>query len=98
MLTVAEALAAVDNAAREILSVDELANMRLRVEVTSVNASRSPSSMVPSGQQVIVVVFDDEARLWLNPEETVPELFVRARSDLQDFVAESRFGWGQRRD
>jgi enterochelin esterase-like enzyme len=76
------ALAAVRRAANDILNADELAD-----------ASVSMDSL-----QILVTVHGEELRLWHDPKESASELYVRARSDLQDFVAESRFGWGQLRE
>ncbi len=44
-----------------------------------------------------VAVHAHEMRVWLQPTEDVIDFTARLRSDLQDSVAESGFGWGELR-
>lgn len=55
------------------------------------------STIVSEDLLLRVVVFDEEMGFWLYPPEDASGFTARLRSELQDFVAESGFGWGELR-
>lgn len=98
VMTVAELKAAVEPAVREILTDEELASSSMRVTDESAPlASLDDEELLTQSTQLQVFVKGESAILWANGDETRDEVYIRVRSDLQDFVAESKFGWGQLR-
>jgi len=103
-MTVAELIDAVQPALREILTPAELAKTTTRV-------TWAPDSMTGLGRRqtmdgdeslrpealLEIRTLGEHKGVWVSGEETVSEVCERVRSDLQDFVAESNFGWGQLR-
>lgn len=90
--------AAVAPALREILRAEELAAASVRVL-----HSAAPLSAMDDGEalgpdtQLQVFVLGESCLAWVDGSESAEEVRARIRSDLQDFVAESTFGWGQQR-
>lgn len=105
--TVGELMDAVAPAFREILTTAELAGT-----TTVVLRQPGPFSWRPLETWPVVADGDtldddcvlwvrtlgDSALLWVGSDgATAQETYERVRSELQDFVAESSFGWGQLR-
>ena len=102
VLTVAEVLALVRPAFRGMLHDDEYRSLRLVVVPTE--ASGGPAlnedDLVEHGSAVLRWRIMQERGWsgWLDVDGG-PEALVRGvQSDLQDFIAESRFGWGEFRE
>lgn len=102
--TVGEMLRAVTPALREILSEEELAATSTRVVRQTAGHSISTMDDWPTldtddvlddGTLLDYRTFDDRGGSWMQGRETATEMYERFRSELQDFVAESEFGWGQ---
>lgn len=55
------------------------------------------SAIISEDLLLKVVVHGEETRVWLYPPEDADGFAARLRSDLQDFVTESGFGWGELR-
>ncbi len=98
MLTVSDVVAEVQRAADEILSLDERSDLRISVIGQSRSRVNRDDEPGDNGAHVQVAVLGEELRIWVDFNELPSSLFARARSDLQDFVAESSFGWGQWRE
>ena len=104
--TVGEVLRIVAPALREILTEHELA-------ATTIRAVRQPGDQqmpaletwptLGNGDRLDdrtllhIRTFVDSCGSWVQGRETASEMYERVRSELQDFVAESTFGWGQLR-
>ena len=56
-----------------------------------------PSVIFRENVLLRVIVHDEQIRIWPYPTENTIDFKVRLRSELQDFVAESGFGWGELR-
>ncbi|GAA4755135.1 hypothetical protein GCM10025783_30360 [Amnibacterium soli] len=104
MMTVGEFMDAVQPALQEILSPEELAETTTRVTWSAVAPTglgrRRPMSddepLLPDAL-LEVRTLGEHKGIWVDGAETAAEAYERVRSDLQDFVAESKFGWGQLR-
>jgi hypothetical protein len=98
VMTVAELKAAIGPAVREILTAEEFRLSSVRVTSESAPlASLGDSEPLTQSTQLQVFVMGESAVIWVGGDETRDEVYTRVRSDLQDFVAESKFGWGQLR-
>jgi len=96
MMVVEEILLAARPALEAILTPKELE--RTHLDVVTTNDEPVESSTIISEDLLLrVVVYDEEMRFWLYPPEGANGFTARLRSELQDFVAESGFGWGERR-
>lgn len=101
--TVGEMRLIIAPALAEILTPQECAATRLRVlhraGYSMADRARWPergdTDRLDEMTLLDYVVFDDRGGSWMHDIETAPEMYSRFRSELQDFVAESRFGWGQ---
>jgi hypothetical protein len=103
-MTVAELIQAVQPALREILTAEELAATTTRVtwapdRMTGLGRRRTMSDGEPLRPEALLEVrtLGEHQGIWVDGNETATEVYERVRSDLQDFVAESTFGWGQLR-
>ena len=103
-MTVAELRTAIAPALREILTSEELAATTVRVacwvaplEGPPDEAWLTDADEVGTDTMIVVTTLGETQGLWVDGSESPSELHERVRSDLQDFVAESRFGWGQLR-
>ncbi|WP_113717325.1 hypothetical protein [Arthrobacter dokdonensis] len=93
MMIVEEILLAARPALEAILTQDELE--RTHLDVVTAKAEPVTSSTIVSTDLLLrVFVFDEEMGFWLYPPEGADGFTARLRSELQDFVAESGFGWG----
>lgn len=104
--TVGEMLQVVAPALREILTEQELAATTTRVlrqpaallvPVTDTWPVLDDGDVLDDDTLLEVRTFDDRCGSWMQGRETAAEMFARFRSELQDHVAESAFGWGQLR-
>lgn len=96
MMTVEDILLAAQPALEEILTPNELG--RTHVDVVTTKDQPVMSLAIAREDLLLrVVVFDGAMRVWLYPPGDANGFTVRLRSDLQDFVAESGFGWGMLR-
>lgn len=96
MMIVEEILLAARPALEAILTPDELEHTQIKVVTT--NGEPVPSSTLVSDDLLLrVVVYDEEMGFWLYPPEDANGFTARLRSELQDFVAVSGFGWGELR-
>lgn len=100
-------------ALREILTAEELAATTITAVREPPEARDPEHHVIPPFDQwpqvedeallddqilLRVCTFSDSIGIWAGGgRETAEELHERFRSDLQDFVAESTFGWGQLR-
>lgn len=96
MMIVEEILLAAQPALEAILTREELERTHLEV-VTTEGEPVTPSSTISEDLLLRVVVCGEEMGFWLDPPEDVDGFTNRLRSELQDFVAESGFGWGELR-
>ena len=104
--TVGEMLRVVESAMCEILSEDELGATSIRVtretaldpitRLEDVSALDAEDEL-DDDTLLQFTVFDERGGSWMQGRETAADMHRRFRSELQDFVAESRFGWGQLR-
>lgn len=104
VMTVAELIKAVQPALPEILTPEELAETTSTVTwaphfMTGLGRRQTMSDDEPLRPEAMleVRILGEHQGIWGNGDETAIEVYERVRSDLQDFVAESRFGWGQLR-
>lgn len=91
---------------REILTVEERAATTTRV-VRRTPGHRMltladwpvvpPEDELDDETLLVFRTFDEQGGSWMQGRETATQMVERFRSELQDFVAESRFGWGQLR-
>lgn len=104
--TVGEMLEVVAPALREILSAEELAATSTRVVRQTAEHSMltledwpalTADDQLDDETLLAFQTFDDQGGSWMQGRETATEMYKRFRSELQDFVAESSFGWGQLR-
>lgn len=96
MMIVEEILLAARPALEVILTPDELECTHLDV-LTAQGEPVTSSTIVSEDLLLRVVVFGEEMGFWLYPPEGSDGFTARLRSELQDFVAESGFGWGELR-
>lgn len=103
-MTVEELIEAVQPALREILTPEELAATTTKVPwapdfMTGLGHRQTMSDNEPLRPEAMLEVrtLDEYQGIWIDGHETAAEVYERVRSDLQDFVAESKFGWGQLR-
>ncbi|MFD1721854.1 hypothetical protein [Amnibacterium endophyticum] len=101
-----EMLDVVAPALREILSVEELAATSTRVIRQTAGHSMltledwptlTADDQLDDETLLAFQTFDDQGGSWMQGRETATQMYKRFRSELQDFVAESKFGWGQLR-
>jgi hypothetical protein len=104
--TVGEMLEVVAPALREILSAEELAATCTRVIRQTAEHSMltlegwprlTADDQLDDETLLAFQTFDDQGGSWMQGRETATQMYERFRSELQDFVSESRFGWGQLR-
>ena len=96
MMIVEEILLAARPALEAILTPDELEHTH--IDVVTERGEPVTSSTIASADLLLrVFVFDEEIGFWLYPPEGADGFTARLRSELQDFVAESGFGWGELR-
>lgn len=95
-MIVEDILLAAQPALEEILTPKELERTRVDV-VTTKDEPVMSSAIISEDLLLRVVVCDESMRVWLYPPEDANGFTARLRSDLQDFVAESGFGWGELR-
>lgn len=96
MMFVEDVLRAARPALEEILTSDELERTLLDV-VTTKDEPVMPLAIVKEDLLLRVILDDEEMRVWLQSTEEEIDFAARLRSDLQDFIAESEFGWGELR-
>ncbi|WP_146070346.1 hypothetical protein [Arthrobacter sp. GMC3] len=96
MMIVEEILLAARPALDAILTPNEIECTRVDV-VTSKFEPVQSSTLVSDDLLLRVIVYDEAMGFWLYPPEDVDGFTARLRSELQDFVAESGFGWGELR-
>ena len=96
MMIVEEILLAARPALETILTPNELERTQLDV-VTTRDEPVTSSTIISEDLLLRVVVYGEEMRFWLYPPEGANGFTARLRSELQDFVAESGFGWGELR-
>ena len=91
-------------AMRELLTAEELAATSTRVIRKADGHSMltikhwptvDPDEELDDETLLEFHTFEDWGGSWMQGRETATEMYERFRSELQDFVAESRFGWGQ---
>lgn len=106
MKTVSQMLQVVTPALREILTPDELAATSTRVVRQTpglfpvewqIRPVRMQEDTLDDRTLLEVRIFDDRCSSWMQGRETAIEMYERFRTELQDFVAESTFGWGELR-
>ncbi|KQO60002.1 hypothetical protein [Curtobacterium sp. Leaf261] len=102
VLRVGEILRVVEAVFAEMLHPDELASSSFvvtRVDDWRRTTSLARDDLVESGEAWVRwrVCGEDGGSSSINVEEGRSQLVRRVQSDLQDFIAESRFGWGQLR-
>lgn len=102
--TVGEMLRVVDRVLPEILTEEELAALTMRVlhvpDVATLQwleqaPERLGSDLLDEQTLLVYGVHDDRGGSWMQGSETAAAMRERFRGELQDFVAESAFGWGQ---
>lgn len=101
--TVGEMLQTVTPALQEVLSDEELAATSTRVirptaghtMLTMDWPTLDADDVLDDDTLLDYRTFDDRGGSWMQGIETATEMYERFRSELQDFVAESKFGWGQ---
>ncbi|MFC8304332.1 hypothetical protein ACFUCV_11675 [Specibacter sp. NPDC057265] len=96
MMIVEEILLAAWPVLEAILTPDELERTHLDV-VTAKGEPVTSSTIVSEDLLLRVFVFDEKMGFWLYPPESTDGFTARLRSEFQDFVAESGFGWGELR-
>jgi hypothetical protein len=96
MMIVEHILLAAQPALEEILTPNELGRTQVDV-VTTKDELVMSSANISEHLLLRVVVYDEAMRVWLYPPKDANGFTARLRSDLQDFVAESGFGWGELR-
>ena len=96
MIIVEEISLAARPALEAILTPNELERTHLDVVTTRDEPVKSSTS-ISEDLLLRVIVCDEEMRFWLYPPEGAYGFTARLRSELQDFVAESGFGWGELR-
>lgn len=96
MMIAEEILLAARPALEAILTPNELERTHMDV-VTTKGEPVGSSTIVSEDLLLRVVVYDEEMWFGLYPPEGANGFTARLRSELQDFVAESGFGWGELR-
>ena len=96
MVIVEDILLAARPALEEILTSGELDQTQVDV-VTTENEPVMPATLLRENLLLRVIVHDEQIRIWLYPTEGAIDFKARLRSDLQDLVADSGFGWGELR-
>ncbi|UIK88301.1 hypothetical protein [Arthrobacter polaris] len=96
MMIVEEILLAAQPALEAILTPIELDRARLEM-VTTKGEPVTASTIVSADLLLRVFVYDEQMGFWLYPPEGISGFMARLSSELQDFVAESGFGWGELR-
>lgn len=96
MMIVEDILLAARPALEAILTPNELERTRMDV-VTAKGEPVMSSTIISVDLLLRVFVFDEQMGFWLYPPEGAEGFTARLRSELQDFVAESGFGWGELR-
>lgn len=76
-----------------VLTPNELEHARMDV-VTMKGEPVSPSAIISEGLLLRVFVCGEQIGFWLYPDEDTNVFTARLRSEPQDFVAQSGFGWG----
>ena len=102
--TVREMLQVVAPALEEILTAEELAATSTRVirqpageSMLTIKDWPAVTSEDALSDETLLEfrTFEDWGGSWMQGRETAAEIYARFRSELQDYVAESKFGWGQ---
>lgn len=102
--TVGEMLRVVERVLPEILTEEELAALTLRVlhmpelatlEEREQAPERDGSDLLDEQTLLVYGIHDDRGGSWMQGRESASAMRERFRGELQDFVAESAFGWGQ---
>jgi hypothetical protein len=96
MMIVEDTLLAARPALEAILTPNELEHTRMDV-VTAKGEPVALPTIISEHLLLRVFVYDEEMGFWLYPPEGVSGFTARMRSELQDFVAESGFDWGELR-
>lgn len=96
MMIVENILLAARPALEAILTPKELEHTSMDV-VTTTGEPVTPSTIISEDLLLRVFVYDEQIGFWLYPPEDANGFTARLRSELQDFVAESGFGWGELR-
>ncbi|ALE04644.1 hypothetical protein AL755_03215 (plasmid) [Arthrobacter sp. ERGS1:01] len=96
MMIVEDILLAARPALEAILTPNELEHTRMDV-VTAKGEPVTSSTIISADLLLRVFVYDEQMGFWLYPPEGADGFTARLRSELQDFVAESSFGWGELR-
>lgn len=96
MMTVEDILLAARPAIEAILTPNELERSHLD-SVTTKDEPVTPSTIISEALLLRVAVYDEQMRFWLYPPEGANDFRARLCIELQDFVAESVFGWGELR-
>lgn len=102
VLRVGEILRVVEEVFAEMLHPDELASSSFvvtRVDDWPRSTPLTPDDLVGTGDAWVRwrVCGEEGGSSSINVEEGRSQLVRRVQSSLQDFIAESRFGWGQLR-
>jgi hypothetical protein len=98
VMTVAQLKAAIEPALQQIFTAEELGSTSVRVtDEAAPLASLDDGSPLSDTTHLQVFTGGESAIIWVGGAESSDEVYARVRSELQDFVAESTFGWGQRR-
>lgn len=96
MVQMSELWQAVRPALDAILTPTELEHTSM--SIVAANNRPVMGQVIPEGDVLLrIIVHNEPLGFWLNPQEGPTAFTARLRSDLQDFVAESSFGWGQLR-
>lgn len=102
--TVGQMLQVVTPVLGEVLTTEELAATSLRVIRQPAGHPIPPLETWPTLQNSDLLdedtllelhTFDYRRGSWMQGIETAADMRTRFRSELQDYVAESTFGWGQ---
>ncbi|WP_269936535.1 hypothetical protein [Arthrobacter sp. HY1533] len=96
MMIVEDILLAARPALEAILTTKELEHTSMDV-VTAKGEPVTSSRIISADLLLRVFVHDEQMGFWLYPPEGASGFTARLRSELQDFVAESGFGWGELR-
>jgi predicted DCC family thiol-disulfide oxidoreductase YuxK len=98
MVTVDRARSLARRVLESLLSADEAG--RLAFVVVHAETGRSPSGELPvdASMQIVYGIGDDRGATWLTSDETPEQLGALLTDELQTFIAESGFGWGDWRE
>ncbi|MBT2503028.1 hypothetical protein [Curtobacterium sp. ISL-83] len=99
VLTVADVLAAFRPVAEAMLSTSEFRSADFWVHADGHERLRRvvETDLVDEGMLLGWSIAGDDGDSWLWIREGERELLVKAADDLQDFIAESAFAWGELR-